>query len=213
MKTENRWTWAGWVVAGVMAIGLGTSGFQASQERIALVDVNKVLNSSKIGAKAKEAFNNMAKVRRSLLEFVGNQRILTDDQASKLRQLTVKENPTDADKSALEKLKDDIKAAAKDYNELNQKANPTDADRAKVQTYTSLLQNSDKLIAAWSTDFEVELRAEDAKIQADLVDKARIATKEVSAKKGITVVFSSGVVIYSANDLTEEVTKALDAKN
>lgn len=206
----NKWT--GWVVAGLLGCFIAFSGFQAGAEKTGVVDLNRVLSDSEIGKKNEADLRNALALRSGLLDFISTYKVLTTDQANKLRDLTLKPNPTDADKAEIERIKKEVIAADAKRNELLQKANPTEADRLQLQDYNNRSNTMAELLARWNQEFQNELDQLESQVRATTVNKAKETVKEVSKAQGFTIVLESTVAPYGANDITDATIKALNAK-
>ncbi len=204
------------VVAAAGLIGLAllaASGFQGQPDKFAVVDMNRLMNDSKRGAKVRDSLQSDFRQRAGILDFLNTNDVATQEQANQLKQLTLKDNPTDADKGSVEKIKDDIKKAVKEFNDLNVKSNPTDTDRNRMVELNGLRSAvKEKIIPQMQKDFDDEFNAEKSKMQNDLLEAAKAAVKDVAGKKGVTMVFESSVVMFSANDLTDDAIKSMNAK-
>src|SRR5688572_32994489 len=100
------------------AVGvLAASGFQDTTNTLGVVDVSDVVEQSDYGKKNQEDFNAMKSAREGILEFIDTYRVLTNEQALKLRELTLKANATAAEKAELETLKATIIASDKKSKE------------------------------------------------------------------------------------------------
>lgn len=215
MSDMNKSTLVAVVAVAVAAFGLlAASGFQGGTEKFAVVDMNAVMNNSKRGQDTKTFLQADYRQRTGVLEFLSTNDVATEDQAQKLSQLSLKANPTDADKAAVEALKDEIKKAGKDFNDLNLKSNPTADDRTKLEALNARRNAlKEKIIPELQKQFDDDFNKLNHDKQGELLDAAKAAVKEVASKKGFTVVFESSVVMFAANDLTDDAIKAMNAKN
>lgn len=203
---------AGWIVAAGLAGMMFASGFQGGTTKEGVVDIVKLGQESKVGLRNSEALRTAFLARNGLMEFAATQLVLTSEQATKLRTLSLKEPITEAEKTELEKLKEDIKASAKNFNDLNQKQNPTDADRAMLQDYNNRVQTIRRLLEAWNTEFTEELNRLEGTLRQQTIQTAKEVVKDLGKKQGYTIIFESQVAPYGANDLTDAALKALNEK-
>lgn len=201
----------GWLVAGGLAVVLFLSGFNQDTAKFGVVDMNKAMNDAKAGIAANESLKTELAKRQGLLEFIATQRVLTVAQATQLKELTLKPNPTAADTAALEKLKNTIIADAKNYDALQRKSQPTEADRALLAEYGTRMRDIEGLLAQWDQAFTMELSQLRDTSRDNVLAKARAAVQSVAQKQGYSIVFESNVAIYGANDLTAEAIKTMDA--
>ncbi len=210
---SKKLSYAGWIVAACLVGVMFGSGFQGAADKTGTVDLNKAVQDSELGKKNREALDAAVNSRKAIIEFMQTRRVLTLEQAQKLKTLSIKSPLTDAEKKDLDKVKDDVISASKNFDALNQKPNPTEEDRNLLQEYNSRIQNTGGLIQDWGNQFSQELEQLQNQMISDSVKKADVAIKEVAKRDGYTVVFSSpGAAVYGANDLTEAVTKALNAQ-
>lgn len=209
---NQKFSQAGWLVAAGLAGMMFASGFQPSQSKEGVVDIVKLGTDSKVGQRNSETLRTAFLARNGLMEFAATQLVLTNEQATKLRTLSLKDPITEPEKAELEKLKDEIKAAAKDFNDRNQKTNPTDADRAMLQDYNNRVQSTRRLLEQWNSEFTEELNRLEGNLRQQTIQMAKDVVKDIGKKQGYTIVFESQIAPYGANDLTDAALKALNEK-
>src|SRR4051794_5236313 len=113
-----RFLQLGWVVA-CAVIGIAfAGGFQDQTLKIGVVDISKVVEQSDFGKANQDTFNKMKSAREGLLEFIDTYRVLTNEQAQRIRDLSLKTNPTKEESAELDRIKADVVAASKRSNEL-----------------------------------------------------------------------------------------------
>jgi len=200
----------GWVVAGALGITMLASGFQAGATKIGVVDMQRILADSAAGKKMRDDMSTQVNLRQGLLEFVNTNKVLTNDQAARLKDLTLKAGATQADKDALEKLKSDIRAEAKKFNDLMVKPTLTDTERTSFNELNSRRQASDGLLTQWNQEFSNDLTNLQDEMIGNVLKKARDTIQAMGKKDGYSVVFPTTVAIYGANDLTDAAIKAVD---
>ncbi len=194
------------------AVGVLTaSGFQG-ETKMGVVDISDVVEQSDYGKKNQEDFNAMKSAREGILEFIDTYRVLTNEQALKMRELTLKANATAAEKAELETLKATIIASDKKSKELAQKPNLTPEERTLMQDYAQRSQTMEQVAQRWFREFTNEMQQWADKQKAASIQKAREAVTEVAKAGSFTIVFESGVAPYGANDLTQPALKAMNAK-
>ena len=191
---------------------LAASGFQDTTTKMGVVDISDVVEQSDYGKKNQEDFNTMKSAREGILEFIDTYRVLTNEQALKLRELSLKGNATAAEKAELETLKATIIASDKKSKELAQKATLTPEERTLMQDYAQRSQTMEQVAQRWFREFTNEMQQWADKQKAASIQKARDAVNEVAKAGGYTIVLESGVAPYGANDLTPAALKAMNAK-
>jgi Skp family chaperone for outer membrane proteins len=207
-----RFLQLGWVLA-CAVIGVSMAGgFQDKTDKIGVVDISKVVEQSDFGKANQDTFNKMKTAREGLLEFIDTYRVLTNEQAQRMRDLTLKPNPTKEESAELERIKAEVVAASKRSNELATKPNMTPEERTLVEEYARRSQTMNDVATRWFREFTADMQTWADKQKLDSIEKARVAIQEVAKQQGYTVVFDVGVAPYGANDLSDETLKAMNAK-
>ncbi len=210
MQNQNLAKFAILAAAAMVGI-LAALGFQGDI-KIGVVDISDVVEQSDFGKKNQDDFSNMKGLREGVLEFIDTYRVLTNEQALRLRELSLKANATAAEKAELETLKQTVKASDAKSKELAQKASLTPEERTLMQDYAQRSQTMEQVAQRWFREFTNEMQQWADKQKAASIDRARASINEVAKAGGFTVVFESGVAPYGANDLTASALKAMNAK-
>jgi Skp family chaperone for outer membrane proteins len=211
MKREKL-AWSGWIVAaGLAGIILG-SGFQTPSLKLGVVDLNAVIDKSDAGKSGKKSFEEMKAAREGLLEFIDQYRILTIEQANRLRELMLLKEKTKPEEAELERLKADIIATSKRSAELATKPNYTPEERTLVEEYSRRSQTMNETSTRWLREFSDEVQNWVASSREQNYQKAKAAAAEVAAKDGYTMVIEGSVAVFGANDITDLSLAAMNAK-
>lgn len=207
--TEGKWSVAGWFGMALMAGVLVGTGFQGGTEKFGVVDIRKVILESKINQEMTDRVEASRKTRVAVLEFIDTHRVVAQEQALRLRDLELKVEKTDAERTELTGIKDAIIAAAKEYDQLNKQtgASLTEEQRQKLIDYTGLIKESAKTLNVWSQEFDQQFGQIRDQAEREAVERAQAAAVAVAKKQGFTVLYSSSSVVYAANDITADVTK------
>jgi Skp family chaperone for outer membrane proteins len=207
----DKFSQIGWVAAAAL-IGIAVaSGFQDTSVKIAVVDIAQVVEKSTLGKANQDSFAKMKKNREEVLQFIDDNRVLTNEQAQELRTLWLKDAPTADEKNRLERIKADVVASAKKWTELGGKATLTAEDRSLLDEFAKRGQNMELVARRWYTDFTNEMQSWADKQKASSLDKARTAIQSVAKAQGYTIVFEVGIAPYGANDLTQPSLQAMNA--
>lgn len=210
METKRTLTIAG---CGLLIAGLASLlGFQGGAEKSGVVDLNRVIQQSNFGKENTDRLNAELKRRRELMDFVATYRVLTAEQAQKLRELMLKAAPTDAEKTETERLKQTIQDSDKKRNDLSQKATLSDDERATLRDFSLRAQTMDQVLERWNQEFSEELGQLESDARNTTLARARESLKTVAKNGNFTIVFESSVVPYGANDLTDDTIKSMNAK-
>lgn len=198
---------------GAMLVGvLAAVGFQASEIKIGVVDISDVVEQSDFGKANQEEFARMKGVREGVLEFIDTYRVLTNEQAQRMRELSLKVNATAAERAELETLKATVQQSDKKSKELAQKASLTTEERELMRDYAQRSQTMEQVAQRWFREFTNEMQQWADKQKATSIDRARASINEVAKAGGYTIVLESGVAPYGANDLTQAALKSMNAK-
>jgi Skp family chaperone for outer membrane proteins len=206
----SKWDWLGWGVAVCVAGMFVTSGFQAPAEKMAIVDIVKVAEESNLGKTKQTSFAKQKSSREALIEFMDKNRVIAPDQLGKLRELSLKETQTDAEKAELEKLKGDIQAKGKRLTDLQTKASLTPEDKQILDDYARQSQNTEAAVNRWFQDFAGEMQALYNQQRQQVLEAARLAAKSVGKAQGFSLVFDANAAPYGANDLTDATLQAIN---
>lgn len=203
---HSRAALAGWlVVVGLLGIIVG-GGFQDGKEKYGVVDPRKVVFDSKLFQEMSDRVETERLARLTILQFMDTHRVLTEDQATRIRDLEFKEDKTDDDETELEAIQQAVIAAAKDFDRLSTIPNMTDDERLLYQDYTQRRNTTTGLGQQWGQEFERSFATIVDQADREANDRAQAAVAAVAKREGYTIVFSSSAVTYAANDITEAAT-------
>ncbi len=202
----------GWVVAAALAGIMLGSGFQGSAEKTGIVDLSRIVEQSDFGKQNQTTFNSMKAAREGLLEFIDQYRILTNEQAQRLKDLMLKDKATPQDQAEIDRIKGEVTLADKRSKEMSTKTNLTPEERTLMSEYATRSQNMEATAQRWFREFTTDLQAWADKQKLSSVERARAAIQEVAKAQGFTIVFEVGVAPYGANDLSDAALKAMNAK-
>ncbi|MGV3614102.1 MAG: OmpH family outer membrane protein [Fimbriimonas sp.] len=209
---QSRFLQLGWVLfATVTGISLA-GGFQDKADKIGVVDITKVVEQSSFGKENQESFAKMKKSREDLLEFIDTYRVLTNEQAQKLKDLSLKATRTGPEDAELTSLKADVVARYQKMNQLSTKTSLTTEERALVEEYARQSQTMNDVAQRWFREFTADMGDWADKQKMESISRARTAIQEVAKQQGYTVVFELGVAPYGANDMSDAALQAMNAK-
>ncbi|MBS1716977.1 MAG: OmpH family outer membrane protein [Armatimonadetes bacterium] len=210
MRVFNKLEKYGWHAAGAV-VALMLVGFQTNQSKIGVVDVGKVFRDSQLAHKEGESYQAVQENRRSIIEFINTYRVVTAEQATRFRELSLKDAPTPAEKQELDKLKAAIIANDKKFRDLQLKPSPNESEVKALRDDNDLVQACSLTLSKWAKEFDDELNALNDKYKKETLDRVKTAIKTYGAKKSFTLIFSSEVVPYGANEVTPDVLKTMDS--
>lgn len=209
---HTRFLQFGWVLfATVTGISLA-GGFQDKTDKIGVVDITKVVEQSDFGKQNQEQFAKMKNAREGLLEFVDTNRVLTNEQAQMLRDLTLKANRTKEEDAKMETIRTDVIARNARMKELATKTQLTNEERTLIEEYARQSQTMNDVAQRWFREFTADMGDWADKQKIESINRARVAIQEVAKQQGYTVVFELGVAPYGANDVSAAALQAMNAK-
>ena len=212
MKTKLNLPMGLSVLALLATFAVGLVGFQGATEKTGVIDMNKLIVDSEFGKANNAKIQTAAAAREDLLKFIDRYKVLTIDQATKLRDLTLKENPTDKDKQDADAIKKTVVDADKRRNELLAKAEATPDERNQLTDFNNRAALMREMLPQWSEQFNADLGDLQAKLREVTVSRAKEALRDVGKANGYTVILETQVAPFGANDVTEAATKAMNAK-
>lgn len=202
----------GWVLAAGIAGTMAGTGFQAKTDKFGVVDLSEVFSSSDFAKSQTESLRNLSTQRQDLLQFANTYPVFSAEQAQRFRELGVKPQPTAAEKGEFEKIKADVMAQNKKFLDLQVKAQPTPDEVALLREFNDRTQSMVKNLDRWAREFGDELSGMQDKLRKDTLERVKTAVQEVGTKQGYTIIYVQDIVPYSANNVTAESLKAMNAK-
>lgn len=202
----------GWVVCAVLVGIMIAGGFGPADEKSGVVDLNRVIQQSEFGKKSTTDLNAALASRRGLLQFIGTHRVLTTEQALRLKELTLKATLTEAEKSEMEKIKQDVIASSKRRDDLTQKSSLTDAESALLRDFAQRAQNMAATAERWNDEFNDDLNDLQEAARQSTIERAKKALNEVAKTQAFSIIYEATVAPYGVNDLTDATIKAMNAQ-
>ena len=202
---KTRFLQLGWVLAAALIAVLVAGGFNQAAIKVGVVDISKVVEDSEFGRTNQATFLKMKQARETLLEFVDTNRVLSAEQADRIKTLWLKPAPTKEESAELETKKAEVGLAAKKSQELATKPNMSPEERTLVEEYARRSQNMEATAQRWYREFTDEMQkwADGQKLQS--LTKARAAINDVAKAEAYTVILEVGIAPYGANDISAAV--------
>ncbi len=187
-------------------------GFQTPAEKNGVVDINGLVEASNFGKGVKANLEKMRTAREDILSFLDTNRVLTIEQATQLRDLSLKPDRTPAESATLDALKSAVVATNKKWAELATKNPLTPEDRTLLQDYADRSQKISELGRSWVAVFTNDIDSWIAKQQTESNARAREAISTAAKAAGYTMIYDKSFAPYGANDLTADALTAMNAK-
>lgn len=212
MNRESKMSMMGWFVAiGLLGVMVG-SGFQAPSLKLGVVDITRIISDSEYGKESQRILNEMKKSRMTLFAFIDDYRVLTIEQANRLRELMLKPTRTKEEDAEMERIKAEVVVASKKSQEISTKPNLNAEDRALLEEYARRSQAMNQALQRWYKEAENEISEYYDSRKVEGFKRARTAVTEVAGKESYTLIFETSVVPFGTNDLTDVSLVAMNAK-
>ena len=189
------------------------SGFQGATTKIGTVNMGKVFNDSDYVKRQDAALKSSGAARSAVLQFINSYKMHPNAELLKFRDLSIKDNQSEADRTEIERIRTAAIASDTSYRSLQTQATLSDAEKKQLQTYQKNVQDNEQFLPTAQEAFGQELQQRQEKLRIETLDKVKAAVAETAQKQGFTVVLTDEVAPYSANDLTPEALKTMNAKN
>lgn len=199
------------MVAALLVAGIVGSGFQKPGDKIGTVDMEKVFNDSTFAKTQTDNLKTMGQARQSVLEFLSTYRTIPAADATKFRELALKEKATEADKAEMDRITAAAKLSEQKFRDLSTKAGPTPEELKQIEEFNRRKDATDALLQQWQQDFMTEVQTKQAGLRTDALKKVKDAIQKVGKDQGYSIVFDASSAPYSANDITDEAMKAMNA--
>ena len=193
----------------LLAFGLmGLTGFQANSPKVGIIDFAKAFNDTPLLKNQDEANRQAERNRQGIIDFVNTYPTITREQATRFRALSTKTNLTDAERSELDKLKNEVIADEKKARDLQTKPNPTQEDLKAIEAYRTRQQSTREMLGSWVQEFRGEIAEQRGQANQEIVTKMRSIVAEVGKREGYSVIYEAQFAPYAANDVTKQVQEA-----
>lgn len=201
--------------AGLVAAIAFTVGFQQGQEKVATVNLEKVMIECNLGVAAKNKISARKKVLEDMVKYLDANNVMSVEQATKIRDLTMKEPQTDADRAQLAAVQNEVKKSMDSWNALLEKKSPTKEELDEMNKLNANRTAMDGFLKGLQGDLQRDFANYQGTQTEEVYKAAKAAVKETAAKKGFTIVLDQTAVVYSVNestnDITADATKAVGA--
>ncbi len=136
--------------------------------------------------------------------------MLSGADQSQLGTLLNNPRPTDAERAQITALETKATQAGEQLTALQQKKDPTPTDTAQLGVLTDLNNNGQKIVQDIGAGYQAQIKkmADDDNTAFTQIVKEAIAA--AARERGLTMVFTSDVAVYTTNDITEDVIKRVN---
>ena len=136
--------------------------------------------------------------------------MLSKANQTELGILLSEANPTTADQAHIAALQAQSTKDAQALQDLQQKKEPTPADTSTLDTLTTQYKAGQQALQDIGDGYQAQLKALSDKDNTEFTQAVRDAISAVAQQKGLSVVFTSDIAVYTTNDITDDVVKRLN---
>ncbi|HEY3298149.1 MAG TPA: OmpH family outer membrane protein [Armatimonadota bacterium] len=204
------------VLAVALVISAAVPGFAADAKSVApvfaSVDLEKLGASYDKGKQIEDQLMGLQAALQQKLQLRNANKMLGDAEFNQLMDLKTKAAPTPDDQKKMSDLLAVSTAREKELQSLQQKPNATDAEKSRMADLQAQADQGDAGLRQDQASYADQFQKKRDELQKQATQEVDLAISSVAKDKGITLVFSKGVVLYSNNDITDDVLKKLNKK-
>lgn len=182
----------------------------SGNQQFGSVDINKVQAQSTKKTKYDADLHALADKLDYQFKQQAASVMLTQAEQTELGGLLGKANQSDNDRARITALQTQATNSAKQLADLQQKQNPTPADTATLASLTSQYQAGQQALQKIGDQYQVQIKTLSDKDNAEFTQSVREAISAVAQQKGLAVVFTADIAVYTANDITDDVVKRIN---
>ena len=136
--------------------------------------------------------------------------MLSSADQTELGALLNSPRPTDSDRARVTALETKAAQAAQQLVELQQKKDPTPADTAQLGALNDQNAAGQKIVQAIGDGYQAQLKKLSDDDNAAFTLSVKEAITAAAQQRGLSVVFTSDIAVYTANDITDDVIKRIN---
>ncbi len=213
-NTRKRWTVLGAAALAFVSLSLAQPTTAApaagSVPIFGSVDINQISAHSTRKTKYDTDLHALADRLDVAFKQQAQSLMLSSADQNELGTLLSSPHPTDSDRARVTALETKASQAADQLVALQQKKDPTPADTAQLGVLTDMNNNGQKIVQDVGAGYQAQLKklSDDDNVAFTQAVKDAIAAS--ARERGLTMVFTSDVAVYTTNDITDDVIKHLN---
>ena len=184
---------------------------------IGSIDADRVFNEYE---KRIQLYQNLANLKAELeqkLALRNDNLLLTDAEFKQLLDLKLNPKQQEADAKKIEELLAISRQRDKELETLQQKQDATDAEKARRTELANQKNNVTKALEDERENYQTELDKQTIEANREVALDVQTAVADVAKNKNLAIVFNKSFgaiefVLYSSNDITDDVLKRLNKK-
>ena len=218
ITTDTHTKTASWAVAGMAALTLlslapvkpAAAAPTPGTLVIGSVDIGRLQTGSTRKVKYDTDLRTLADRLDATFKVQAQNLMLTAPDQNELGTLLATPRPTEADRARVTALETKAAANAQQLVDLQQKKDPTPADTAQLGALSDMNANGQKIVQDIGAGYQTQLKKLSDDDNAAFTQAVKDAINAVAQQRGLTVVFTSDVAVYTTNDITDDVIKRIN---
>ncbi len=194
--------------------GARGQGKEAGSLKFGVVNVGKVLNGYKLAAKSEADLNKLQDDIVTELRSWDQHQLLTEADQRTLGLIAVQELHqvvlSGADKATKTRMEEKNTKLVNELSGLQILQNPTPADVTRLKELSKVGTETGKRIKDRQLTEQQNVQKQASDMRTKIQNDVNTAIAEFAKSKGYNLVFTSEVLLYCDNDLTDEVLKKLN---
>lgn len=176
------------------------------------VDMQRCVQESKLRQQSEDEFHAFGQSLDNALKKLasGSNRLLSEQDLRALAALYEKSQLTPTEQKQQADLEAKADTAGGELSRLQQNASPSDAEKKRFTELTQAQQKGDATLQAIRDDYNARLQQHRDDVFQKMLGEIRTVVAKVAKEKGLSVVFDSQTAVYTPNDITADVIKALN---
>ncbi len=209
-----------WTVLGAAALALASLSMArpaaaapaaaGSQPVFGSVDINRLQTQSSRKTKYDTDLHALADRLDSTFKVQAQSLMLSSADQNELGTLLNTPRPTDAERARVVALQTKAAGNAAQLTDLQQKKDPTPADTAQLGVLTDMGTAGQKIVQDIGAGYQAQLKKLSDDDNAAFTQVVKDAIAAAARERGLTMVFTSDVAVYTTNDITEDVIKRIN---
>ncbi len=177
---------------------------------IGSVDIARLQTGSTRKARYDTELRTLADRLDSAFKVQAQNLMLNQADQNELGTLLNTPRPTDADRARVTALETKATANAQRLVDLQQKKDPTPADTAQLGTLSDMNAAGQKTVQDIGAGYQAQIKKLHDDDDAAFTQAVKESINAVAQQRGLTVVFTSDVAVYTTNDITDDVIKRIN---
>ncbi len=213
MKQTTRWTALGVAALSLTALAAAKPAAAAPAPgtlSIGSVDIGRLQTKSTRKAQYDTELRALAERLDTAFKTQAQNLMLEAADQNELGTLLGSPRLTDANRARITALEAKAAANAQQLIDLQQKKEPTPTDTARLGQLNDMNAAGQKLVTDIGAGYQARLKKLNDDDTAAFTQAVKDAINAVAQQRGLTVVFTSDIAVYTTSDITDDVIKRLN---